>query len=262
MRRIVGVLLAMMLVTVPVWATQIIVLSGGCGTGTPTTGQDIVYVDTAGNACSSATLSGGTVTAATTATASATPTVVAPGTGKALNESLNSGLFTELSVGGTLVDATHGLPVGTGTAGTAATPVVTVQGIASMTPLAVTQSGQVIDPCQANTVLFAPISQTGNAKYISAVSAKKNYICSIMLITADAESVSLVGGTGSTCGTNTEAVIGATTAANGPALAANGGWTMGNGKGSIAAGATTNEDVCLFESGSGRIAGVLTYVQQ
>lgn len=125
-----------------------------------------------------------------------------------------------------------------------------------------TVAGSTPNPCQANALLYAPISQAANAKYISAVSAKKNYICSITIIAADAENVSLVGGTGSTCGTNTEAVIGGATAANGPNLAANGGFTHGNGSAPIAAGATTNEDVCLFQSGSGRVAGVLTYVQQ
>lgn len=120
----------------------------------------------------------------------------------------------------------------------------------------------VADPCQANAKTSVAISQTANTKLFSQVSAKKNYICSIMMVGADAENVSLVEGTGSTCGTGTAAIIGGATAAGGPNLAANGGFSLGSGVAAVAAGANNNFDVCLFQSGSGRIAGVLMYVQQ
>jgi hypothetical protein len=120
-----------------------------------------------------------------------------------------------------------------------------------------------IDPCTAIAKTSVAISQTANAKLFSKTSSKKNYICSIMVVGADAENVSLVEGTKTTneCDTSTAAIIGGTTAANGPNMAANGGFALGNGSTTVANGANNNFDVCLYQSGSGRVAGVLTYVQ-
>lgn len=148
-----------------------------------------------------------------------------------------------------------------GTAGTPSANVVSVQGAASMTPLLVSPSGG--DPCATIVKTSVAISQTANTKLVTKVSAKKTYVCSIMVVGADAENISVVEGTQTTnpCDTGVAAIIGGTTAAAGPNLAANGGFTMGSGSGTVASGATTNLDVCLFQSGSGRVAGVLTYVQ-
>ncbi len=118
------------------------------------------------------------------------------------------------------------------------------------------------DPCSQVAKINVNISQTTNTKLVTGTSAKKTYICSIMLVAADAENVSVVAGTGSVCGSGTAGVIGGATAAVGPNLAANGGFAMGGGLGTVASGATNADDICLFQSGSGRIGGVLTYVQQ
>lgn len=118
------------------------------------------------------------------------------------------------------------------------------------------------DPCQTLAKTSLPFSQTASARLILATSAKKTYFCSILIVAADAENLSLVEGTGSVCATGIAAVIGATTAANGMNLAANGGFALGSGGATIASGATNNTDTCLFQSGSGRVSGVLTYVQQ
>lgn len=119
------------------------------------------------------------------------------------------------------------------------------------------------DPCtSAATKISFPISQATSTQIISGTSAKKTYICSLMLIAADAENISLVMGTGSVCATGIAAVIGGTTAANGPNLASNGGFAWGNGASTIASGVTNADNVCLLQSASGRVAGVLTYVQQ
>lgn len=119
-------------------------------------------------------------------------------------------------------------------------------------------------PAQAcdTRVQSVAISQTGNAKLQGGLQGKNIYICYLLVVGADAENVSLVEGTGSTCGTNTSAVIGGTTAANGPNLAANGGFTAGNGDGVIAATGRAGDDVCLFQSGSGRVAGVMAIAIQ
>ena len=118
------------------------------------------------------------------------------------------------------------------------------------------------DPCEQQLKTNVAISQAANTKLISATSAKKNYICSIVLIAPDAEKISVIEGSGSTCGTSGSALIGSTTVASGMSLAANGGLTYGNGKGTVAGGVNTNYDVCLLQSGTGYVAGNITYVQQ
>lgn len=120
----------------------------------------------------------------------------------------------------------------------------------------------VLDPCQGNAKVYTPISQTANTKLITGTSAKKTFICSILLVGADAENVSLVAGTGSVCATSTVAVLGGATAAAGPNLAANGGFSFGNGASAIAATTVNADDLCLFQSASGRVAGVMTSVVQ
>jgi hypothetical protein len=52
------------------------------------------------------------------------------------------------------------------------------------------------------------------------------------------------------------------TASLGIPLAVNGGLTLGNGGGTVAATATAANYLCLFQSGTTLIAGNLTFVQQ
>lgn len=118
------------------------------------------------------------------------------------------------------------------------------------------------NPCELSTPSQVAISQTASTKVISAASSKKNYICTIVLVAGAAEIVNVVEGTGSTCGTGTAAVVGSTTAANGMSFAANGGLSAVGGKGNAISGIGTNVDTCLTQSGSNRVAGWLTYVQQ
>ncbi len=116
------------------------------------------------------------------------------------------------------------------------------------------------DPCQSMAKSVLPISQATNTKLLVAVTGKILYVCSFAIVAGDAENVSLLEGTGSTCGTGTAAIIGAATAANGPNLAANGALVMGDGSATIASGTHASYDVCLFQSASGRVAGAMTYV--
>lgn len=101
-----------------------------------------------------------------------------------------------------------------------------------------------------------PISQTTSTDLHTG--SGKTYICSIVLIIPDAETVSLVEGTGTVCATGIAAVIGGTTAANGVAPGANGGFSAIGGFPWLQT-QTTNDHLCLLQSGSGRIAGVITY---
>lgn len=120
------------------------------------------------------------------------------------------------------------------------------------------------DPCFGAAKTFFSISQTTNTRVITGTSAKKIYFCSVSVVGADAENVSIVEGTGSTCGTNTIAVPGfpAATATAGWNFAANGGLVAGTGVGSIAGTSVNADDVCVFQSGSGRLAGGGSYVVQ
>jgi hypothetical protein len=89
----------------------------------------------------------------------------------------------------------------------------------------------------------------------------KGQICSIVLVAPDAEVISLVQGTGTVCATGIAALIGATTAANGISLAANGGFTATSSAPWLVM-TTTAQHLCLLQSGSGRVAGVITYVDK
>lgn len=120
-----------------------------------------------------------------------------------------------------------------------------------------TQPSPSFDPCLGPTKAAGAISQTANAVVIS-TPGREIVVCHVFVQVADAENLSLVYGTGTTCGTGTTAMIGGTTAANGPNGAANGGWVVGNGAAWIAR-APAGNDVCLLQSGSGRVAGNLTY---
>ena len=120
----------------------------------------------------------------------------------------------------------------------------------------------VADPCESLAKTTVPISQTTSTKLISATSAKKNYICSIVVVAAAAEIINIVEGTGSVCGTSTAALVGSTTAANGLSFAANGGFSATAGKSTAIPGIGTNVDTCLTQSTTSRVSGYLTYVQQ
>ncbi len=153
-----------------------------------------------------------------------------------------------------------------GTAGTANANVVSVQGIASMTPLLVTQSANA-DPCSSSvtkTNVAISMQNTTTLKLVSLSSAKQIYICSLALIASGATVFSIADGTKSSteCDTAAEAVIGAAVASHGLSLAANGGISFGSGNGTVARTITAAHDLCLFQSGSVDLSGVLTYVQQ
>lgn len=119
----------------------------------------------------------------------------------------------------------------------------------------------VADPCQIVAKTSLAISQATSTQIISGTSSKKTYICSITLVAGAAENVAITAGTGSVCATGSSAIIGSTTVANGLILAANSGFSHGNGRGTVASGTVNADNICLLQSGSVRVSGVLTYVQ-
>lgn len=100
-----------------------------------------------------------------------------------------------------------------------------------------------------------PISQTASTDLKTFTN--KGYICAVVIVSGDAENISLVYGTGTTCGTGTAALIGGTTAATGMPISPNGGIAPSSIN---LVTATTAQHLCLLQSGTGRVAGVITYL--
>jgi hypothetical protein len=120
-----------------------------------------------------------------------------------------------------------------------------------------------IDPCGSVAKTTTPISVTADTLIITATSAKKNYICSLVVVAGAAEIVGITEGTGSTCGTGEAALLGSTTDANSASFAANGGVSMIGGSATVIAGKTSNVNTCIkVSAGSVRVSGFVTWVQQ
>lgn len=122
-----------------------------------------------------------------------------------------------------------------------------------------------VDPCQILAKTHVNINGTAGATLVTGVSSKKIYICSLVIVTATAQNLNLVSGTGTVCATSTAATLGltgGTTAGTGWNLAANGGLTFGNGGYSIGQTNVNADNLCLLMSGSGQVTGGLSYVTQ
>jgi hypothetical protein len=115
------------------------------------------------------------------------------------------------------------------------------------------------DPCDSAAKLFIPISQTTGTQLLTGASSNRVYVCALMLTqpAASTQTFSLIGGTGTVCATSPGAMIGATTAANGMQLP----FVLGTGAATVAKTDTDADNVCLLQSGSDRLAGVLSYVE-
>lgn len=94
---------------------------------------------------------------------------------------------------------------------------------------------------------------------VTGVSGRHVRICALNLVTAIANNVVLISGTGATCGTGTAGIAGGTTAANGWNFAANGGIALGSGIGTIMQTAATGDSVCIITSAAGPLAGTIAY---
>lgn len=100
------------------------------------------------------------------------------------------------------------------------------------------------------------ISQTASTQLVTGKVGQRLHICTFGFVSASAQNVSLVEGTGSTCGTGTGALAGGTTASI--AAAANGG--LWNTSQQITIPMQVNGDnLCLLQSAAGNVSGTLTY---
>ncbi len=122
-------------------------------------------------------------------------------------------------------------------------------------------SAVVADPCQQFARTHFNINQAAGAQLITGVASKQTYICDLDLITATAQNVALVEGTGTVCATGTAGMDGGATAATGWNLAANGGLVKGTGQAWVFRTAAAADNVCLLQSGTGQTSGGGDYVQ-
>jgi len=140
----------------------------------------------------------------------------------------------------------------------------TLMPTAALLPQGQFSTGQLADPCKGQAKLYVSINQTANTQLVAGTAAKKIYICSIHVVVAVATSVALVEGTGSVCATGTTGVsgFGGASTATGWNFAVNGGIVLGNGDAAVGAEATSADNLCLFNSGSGQVSGGISYVVQ
>lgn len=109
---------------------------------------------------------------------------------------------------------------------------------------------------------WKPVSITSNTQLVTAGANSFIYVCSITFGSIGGSSFSIVEGTGTTCATSTAAVSGGTTAATGYGLAANGTMNAGSGTGAIMKTAVAGDNLCIFPSGTGPLAGVVGWTSQ
>lgn len=111
----------------------------------------------------------------------------------------------------------------------------------------------------ADSFVNVNVSTATTTLLITGVAGRHVRISSISLVTATANNVALISGTGATCGTGTTGMNGGTTAASGWNFAANGGITQGNGLGTINQTNATGDSVCIVTSAATQLSGRIAY---
>jgi hypothetical protein len=110
---------------------------------------------------------------------------------------------------------------------------------------------------------FTPVSITGaTATQVITAGGPNNfvYVCSYNLNASAALTFSMIEGTGAACATNTKAMVGTTTATNGPSLLTGGTINYGGGSGAVTKTQVAGDNVCLIPS-AGTLSGVVSSTQ-
>lgn len=100
------------------------------------------------------------------------------------------------------------------------------------------------------------ISQTAGTKLVSGQTGRYIHICTFGVVSASAQSLSLVEGTGAVCATGTAGLYGGTAAS--AAMAANSGVHAISSQITIPM-QKAGDDLCLLQSASGNISGTITF---
>lgn len=114
--------------------------------------------------------------------------------------------------------------------------------------------------CERETLLYIQINQVTGTQLITGTASERIYVCSFQAVTATAQNIALVDGTGSVCATSPTGLLGGSTAATGWNFAANGGIVLPPTRDSWTKTSTDADNVCLLQSGAGQISGSLTYI--
>jgi hypothetical protein len=122
----------------------------------------------------------------------------------------------------------------------------------------------VADPCQTATKVYTPVNVvTATNVIIAGVSAKKKYICSILLYPGGTLNFAVYQATTSTsCATAQTDIFGGHTTGTGFIATATAGFAAGSGLASIAATTTVNTDICITTSTTQQLSGVVVTVDQ
>lgn len=97
-------------------------------------------------------------------------------------------------------------------------------------------------------------SQTASTQQITS-NGQQIFLCTVAFISAGAQNVSIVSGTGATCGTNTSPIVGGSTASL--AVAANGGMALPATD--IQFQVKQGDNVCVLQSAANNVSGTITY---
>lgn len=120
------------------------------------------------------------------------------------------------------------------------------------------------DPCQTATKVYTPVNVvTATNVIVTAVSAKKKYICGIFLYPAGTVNIAVYQATTATsCATAAADIFGGHTTGTGFLATATAGFVVGNGASAFAATNTVNTDICVTTSASVQVSGVVVTVDQ
>ena len=140
---------------------------------------------------------------------------------------------------------------------------VTVGTFPDNEPMNVAQKGGsavAAGPCEREVPLYAQVDQASGEQLITGTASERVYVCSIAIVTATAQNIALVDGTGTVCATSPTGLLGGSTAATGQNFAVNGGWVLPFNQGGWAKTSTDADNVCLRQSSTGQVSGIVTYV--
>jgi hypothetical protein len=197
-------------------------------------------------------------TAFASGTLTVTLTAISSGGGAAGG---GGGVLGSVSVSAMPADATE-LPTAVALADAAANPTVPAVGAYLMGWNGTTwdRVRASPDPCASGTKLYVAINQTTSTQLLTGTASNRTYVCAINVVTATAQNIALVNGTGAVCATGTAGMMGGTTAATGWNFAANGGIVAGAGTGAVAKSTADAANVCLLQSSTGQVSGTISYV--
>lgn len=117
------------------------------------------------------------------------------------------------------------------------------------------------DPCTVNPRQVAVINLTASGQLVTPLAKQIAYVCYLQFsLSAVADNVALVEGTGSTCGTATLGMAGGNTAALGWNLLANGAVTSGGITAWAFKSTVGGNNICLLASSAAQISGVMIFV--